>query len=157
MLGGCVALSAGALITFAGVAGRTSALLLAGTAVAGLGSTPAFMGAYGTIVAVARPNERAGLVAAIFTVGYLAFSLPAVIAGVATSHYGLHSTALVYAPVVAVLAASAAASLVVLRARAGRAAVRAAAYQDPPTGPPAVRPDAGRTAPATCSSPGSSR
>jgi MFS family permease len=157
MLGGCVALSAGALITFAGVAGRTSVLLLAGTAVAGLGSTPAFMGAYGTIVAVARPNERAGLVAAIFTVGYLAFSLPAVIAGVATSHYGLHSTALVYAPVVAVLAASAAASLVVLRARAGRAAVRAAAHQDPPPGPPAVRPDAGRTAPATCSSPGSSR
>jgi MFS family permease len=157
MLGGCVALSAGALITFAGVAGRTSVLLLAGTTVAGLGSTPAFMGAYGTIVAVARPNERAGLVAAIFTVGYLAFSLPAVIAGVATSHYGLHSTALVYAPVVAVLAASAAASLVVLRARAGRAAVRAAAHQDPPPGPPAVRPDAGRTAPATCSSPGSSR
>jgi hypothetical protein len=115
------------------------------------------MGAYGTIVAVARPNERAGLVAAIFTVGYLAFSLPAVIAGVATSHYGLHSTALVYAPVVAVLAASAAASLVVLRARAGRAAVRAAAHQDPPPGPPAVLPDAGRTAPATCSSPGSSR
>ena len=148
MLGGCVALSAGALITFVGVAGRTSALLLAGTAVAGLGWGPALMGAYGTIVALARPNERAGLVAAIFTVGYLAFSLPAVIAGVATSHYGLHSTALVYAPVVAVLAATAAASLVVRRARAGRAAARAAAYQDPPPGPPAVRPDAGRTAPA---------
>ena len=115
------------------------------------------MGSYGTVVAVADPEDRAGVIAAIFTVGYLAFSVPAVIAGVATSHYGLHGTALVYAPVVAVLAATAAASLVVRRARARRAAVRAAAHQDPPPGPPAVRPDAGRTAPATCCSPGSSR
>jgi MFS family permease len=157
MLGGCVALSAGALITFAGVAGRTSALLLAGTAVAGLGWGPAFMGAYSTITALARPNERAGLIATIFTVGYLAFSLPDVIAGVATSHYGLHSTALVYAPVVAVLAATAAASLVVRRARAGRAAVRAAAIKTHRPGhPPSSRTPAG-PAPATSSSPGSSR
>jgi hypothetical protein len=39
------------------------------------------MDAYSTITALARPNERAGLIATIFTVGYLAFSLPAVIAG----------------------------------------------------------------------------
>jgi MFS family permease len=110
MLGGCVALFAGAAITFVGIATRTSTIFLAGTAVAGLGWAPAFTGAYGTIVALARPGDRAGLIAAIFTVGYLAFSIPAVIAGVATSHYGLHNTALVYAPVVAVLAATAAAS-----------------------------------------------
>jgi MFS family permease len=54
--------------------------------------------------------DRSGLIAAIFTVGYLAFSIPAVIAGVATSRYGLHNTAPVYALVVAVLAATAAAS-----------------------------------------------
>jgi predicted MFS family arabinose efflux permease len=68
------------------------------------------MGAYGTIVALARPDDRAGLVAAIFTVGYLAFSVPALVAGVATSHFGLHKTALVYCAVVAVLAATAAGS-----------------------------------------------
>jgi MFS family permease len=69
MLGGCVALFAGAAITFAAIATRTSAVLLAGTAVAGLGWGPAFLGAYGTIVALASPEDRAGLVAAIFTVG----------------------------------------------------------------------------------------
>ena len=37
MLGGCVALFAGALITFAAIATRTPTLLLAGSAVAGLG------------------------------------------------------------------------------------------------------------------------
>jgi predicted MFS family arabinose efflux permease len=129
MLGGCVALFGGALITFVGIATRTSAVLLAGTAVAGLGWGPAFMGAYGTIVALARPDDRAGLVAAIFTVGYLAFSVPAVIAGVAASHYGLHRTALVYSAMVAALAATAASSFLVRRARTTRGPTPAA----PPT------------------------
>src|ERR1700729_1226639 len=121
----CEALFAGALITFAAIATRTPTLLLAGSAVAGIGWGPAFMGAYGTIVTLARPEDRAGLIAAVFTVGYLAFSIPAVIAGVATSQFGLHKPALVYCPVVALLAATAAGSVVVRRARAGRAAVRA--------------------------------
>ena len=124
--------------------------MLVGTAVAGLGWGPAFLGAYGTIVALARPEDRAGLVAAIFTVGYLAFSIPAVIAGVATSHYGLHKTALVYSSIVAVLAATAAGSVAVRRTRAGRATGRAAAQPEltvitppiaisPPTGVAAAR------------------
>ena len=117
MFGGCVALAVGALIMFVAVATRSSAVLLAGTAVAGLGWTPAFTGAYGTIVALARPEDRAGLISAIFTVGYLAFSIPVVIAGVAASHYGLHKTALVYSPVVALLAATAAGSFLIRRAR----------------------------------------
>jgi MFS family permease len=117
MLGGCAALSAGAVITFVAIATRTSAVLLAGSAVAGLGWGPAWMGAYETIVVLARPDERAGLVAAIFTVGYLAFSIPAVIAGIASAHYGLHETALVYSPVVAVLAATAAGGLLLRRGR----------------------------------------
>jgi MFS family permease len=117
MLGGCVTLLAGAAVTFVAIATRTPALLLAGTGLAGLGWGPAFMGAYGTIVALARPNQRAGLVAVIFTVGYLAFSVPALIAGVATSHYGLHETALVYLAVVGVLAASAVGGLRLRRAR----------------------------------------
>jgi MFS family permease len=115
MLGGCVALLAGAAITFVAIATRTSTVLLAGTAVAGLGWAPAFMGAYGTIVALARSDQRAGLVAAIYIVGYLAFSIPALIAGVATSHYGLHKTALVYLAVVGVLAATAAGSFLLRR------------------------------------------
>jgi len=46
-------------------------------------------------------------VTAIFTVGYLAFSVPALIAGVATMKFGLHSTALVYSASVAALSAAA--------------------------------------------------
>lgn len=44
-------------------------------------------------------------------VAYLAFSIPALIAGVATSRFGLYPTALVYSAAVAALAAVAAALL----------------------------------------------
>jgi hypothetical protein len=59
-------------------------------------------------MARAVSSDRAGLIAAISTVNYLAFGLPALIAGMATSHYGLHDTALVYSVVIALLAAAAA-------------------------------------------------
>jgi hypothetical protein len=48
------------------------------------------------------------LAAAIWIVFYLAFSIPVVIAGVATAHFGLHHTAEVYSAALAVLAAAAA-------------------------------------------------
>jgi len=80
-------------------------LLLAGSGAAGLGWCPAFIGAYRSIVGPGRPVDRAGLVAAIFAEGYLAFSVPAVTAVVASSRNGLHDTALVHTSVVAVLAA----------------------------------------------------
>jgi hypothetical protein len=62
--------------------------------------------------ALATPGQRAGLVAAIFTVLYLAFSVPALIAGVATTAFGLHSTALVYSAALAALALAATGILV---------------------------------------------
>jgi len=52
-------------------------------------------------------------VAAIYIVGYLAFSVPALIAGVATTTFGLHLTALVYSASLAVLAAAAVGILLV--------------------------------------------
>jgi hypothetical protein len=66
------------------------------------------LGSFRLPTAQATPGQRAGLVAAIYIAGYLAFSIPALIAGVTTTKYGLHSTALVYAASVAVLAAAAA-------------------------------------------------
>ena len=56
----------------------------------------------------AASSERAGLIAAISIVNYLAFGLPALIAGIATTHFGLHDTALVYSVVIALLAVAAA-------------------------------------------------
>jgi hypothetical protein len=107
MLAGCLFLLAGTAVTYGAIATTTSAALLAGTAVAGVGLGLAFLGAFRTITALATPGQRAGLVTAIFTVLYLAFSVPALIAGVATTTFGLRSTTLVYSASLAALAAAA--------------------------------------------------
>jgi MFS family permease len=109
MLAGCLALLAGAVMTLAAIETASAAAFLAGTAVAGAGvGTGFFAGAYRVLTALASPGQRAGLVAAIWIVFYLAFSIPVVIAGVATTHFGLHHTAEIYSAALAALAAAAA-------------------------------------------------
>jgi MFS family permease len=111
MLVGCLALLAGAVMTLAAIETASAAAFLAGTAVAGAGvGTGFFAGAYRILTALADGGQRAGLVAAIWVVFYLAFSVPVVAAGVATTHFGLHQTAVVYSGALAVLAAAAAGS-----------------------------------------------
>jgi MFS family permease len=119
MLAGCLILFAGMAITFGAIATGTAAAFLAGTAVAGVGFGLAFLGAFEMVTALAPPAERAGLVAAIFIVNFLAFSIPAVIAGWAVTRYGLHRTALVYCAVIAVLVAVAS-GLMMVRSHARR-------------------------------------
>ena len=96
MLTGCLSLLAGVAVTFGAIATTTSAAFLAGSTVAGAGFGLAFQGAFRMTTALAAPAQRAGLVTAVFVVGYLAFSVPALIAGVAATAFGLRSTALVY-------------------------------------------------------------
>ena len=124
MLGGCLGLLGGAMVTAAAIVASTPALLLLGTVLAGLGFGPANLGGYRVIMARAAASNRAGLIAAISIVNYLAFGLPALIAGIATSHFGLHHTALVYSVVIALLAVAAAGGLLFegsARTRAPRA------------------------------------
>jgi MFS family permease len=107
MLAGCLGLLLGAALTLAAIQTASAAAFLAGTAVAGAGFGTAMLGAFRTITARAAPGQRASLIAAYFIASYLAFCVPVVIAGVATTHVGLHRTALVYCAVIAVLAAAA--------------------------------------------------
>lgn len=107
MLVGCSLLLVGMGMTFAGIATSTTVVYLVGTGVAGAGFGIAYLGSFRMTTALAEPDQRAGLLAAIFIVAYLAFSVPALAAGVATTRFGLHATALVYAAALAVLAAAA--------------------------------------------------
>src|SRR3954464_4708888 len=139
MLGGCLVLIAGALVTFVSIETGTSAALFVGTAIAGLGFGPAFMGAYRTTVAAATSDDRTGLITAIYIVSYLATGIPAILAGIATSHYGLRQTALVYLLAVVVLAAVAISRLLVRQTAPGRAQ-HANRHADAPPGPGTVPP-----------------
>jgi len=148
MLGGCIGLLGGAVVTVAAVVTGTPALLLLGTVMAGLGFGPGNLGAYRVIMARATSSDRAGLIAAVSIVNYLAFGLPALIAGVATSHFGLHDTALVYSVVIALLAVAAAGGVLF----EGNASTRAPRAVEPPPelppGPCTVSPPAPRRTPA---------
>jgi len=112
MMTGCVALIAGAAVTFVAVALTSAGVFLAGIALAGIGVGTAFLGSFRVLSALATPGQRASLISAIFIAAYTAFSVPVVIAGLATSRYGLHGTGLAYCAAVAVLAAVALVSLV---------------------------------------------
>src|SRR3954451_9411618 len=104
------ALLLGALIFSVGIAGTLTALFATSTVllftaavVTGFGFGAAFLGAVATITAGVAPGFRAGLLASIFVVGYLAFSLPAIVAGIAAGHIGLTRTTEVYGAAVVVL------------------------------------------------------
>jgi MFS family permease len=105
MVGGCLFLLAGAGLTLGAVAGSVPVLFLLGTAVAGIGFGPAWTGVYRLLVSDVAPGDRAGLVAAVFIVAYLSFSVPVVIAGLASQRFGIRDTALVYSAAIAVLVA----------------------------------------------------
>ena len=92
-------------ITELAVALGSPAGLYAGSVLASLGFGPAFSAVFRSLAPLAPPDKRAGLLASIFIVVYLAFSLPAFIAGVAVTHYGLRDTTYVYGIVVMALAA----------------------------------------------------
>jgi MFS family permease len=111
MMIGCIALFAGAATTFAAVATTSTGVFLAGIAIAGTGVGTAFLGSFRVLSALATPGQRASLISAIFIEAYTAFSIPVVIAGTATSRFGLHRTGLVYCATVAGLAALALVSL----------------------------------------------
>ena len=98
-------------MTLAAIETASAAAFLAGTAVAGAGSgTGFFLGAYRILTPLADPGQRASLIAAIWIVVYLAFSVPVAIAGAAITHFGLHRTAVVYSAALTMLAAAAAGS-----------------------------------------------
>jgi MFS family permease len=82
LLAGCLALVAGVVMTLAAIETASAAAFLVGTAVAGAGvGTGFFAGAYRVLTPLARPGQRAGLVAAIWVVFYLAFSVPVLAGG----------------------------------------------------------------------------
>ena len=103
VLWGAIALLVGVGITVGGIEAPSAALLLVGTPVAGVGFGLAFLGGFRILSALAPPSERARMVATIYVVCYLALSLPAIAAGVAVTHSGLHDASLGYATFVGAL------------------------------------------------------
>jgi MFS family permease len=95
-----VLLTVGTATTLVGVALESIALAAAGTVIAGIGFGGSALACFGTLARLAAPQERGEVFAVAFVISYLAFSLPAVVAGFAATSFGLHTTAIVYGLVV---------------------------------------------------------
>jgi MFS family permease len=104
-------LSAGTALTLAGVETHSAALAGAGTVVAGVGFGGSALASFGTLSRLAAPGERSELFAVALVIAYLAFSLPALAAGVGSSTFGLHATTIVYGLFIVALGILAMASL----------------------------------------------
>ncbi len=89
-------LAAGMVVTLAGIETSRPLLAAAGTLVAGVGFGAAALGGFGTLSRLAAPTERGSVFAFALVVCYLAFSLPALAAGLAATSFGLRPTTLVY-------------------------------------------------------------
>jgi predicted MFS family arabinose efflux permease len=91
-----ILLAAGMLVTLLGVEADSAALAAVGTVIAGVGFGSSALGCFGTLARIAAPDERGELFAVAYVISYLAFSLPAVLAGFATTSIGLHTTTVIY-------------------------------------------------------------
>jgi predicted MFS family arabinose efflux permease len=122
MVAGMLTLLVGVGLTVLAVQVTSTAGFFIGTAVAGAGFGGGFQGALRTVVPLAAPHQRAGVLSSLYVVSYLALGAPAVGGGFLVDHVGVLTTARDYAAVVMVLAAGA---LVATLAHARRSMVRA--------------------------------
>jgi MFS family permease len=102
LLGGTL-LPAGLVLILLGVHSASLALFFLGTLVAGCGFGAGFLGAVRSLVPLALPHERAGLMSAFYVLSYLAFCLPSLLAGNLTRSFGLVATTDGYGAVLIVL------------------------------------------------------
>ncbi|MVV48139.1 MFS transporter [Pseudomonas sp. PB120] len=117
LLGGTL-LPTGVVLLLLGVHAASLPLFFLGTLIAGCGFGSGFMGAVRSLVPLALPHERAGLMSAFYVLSYLAFCLPALLAGNLTRTFGLVATTDGYGAVLIVL--SVGALLALLRQRSAQ-------------------------------------
>ena len=101
---GTSTLSLGVAVSMFGIQQQQVAALLAGTVIAGAGFGSTFSGTFRALLPTAEPHQRAGLLSAFYVQSYLAFSLPAVAAGLSVPLIGLSTAAYLYGATIILLA-----------------------------------------------------
>ncbi len=104
LIAGAVALVIGVGTSLVGVQWHSITAFFAGSIVAGLGFGAGFNGTLRTLAPLAEAHERAGLMATFYVLSYLAFSVPAIAAGLLAGHVGLQAAATLYGVMLVVLA-----------------------------------------------------
>lgn len=99
-----VLLAVGVALLLVAVQSASLWLFFVASVIAGFGFGGGFMGSVRSIVSLALPHERAGLMSAFYVLSYLAFCVPALLAGNLSRVFGLIATTDGYGAVLIVLA-----------------------------------------------------
>ena len=97
-------LAIGVTLILTAVHSASLPLFFIATLIAGSGFGAGFLGALRSVVPLALPHERAGLMSAFYVLSYLAFCVPSLLAGNLTRTFGLIATTDGYGVVLIVLA-----------------------------------------------------
>ena len=101
---GAVLLAVGVALILTAVHSASLPLFFIATLIAGGGFGSGFLGALRSVLPLALPHERAGLMSAFYVLSYLAFCVPSLLAGNLTRTFGLIATTDGYGVVLIVLA-----------------------------------------------------
>ncbi|MBW1248839.1 MFS transporter [Pseudomonas tolaasii] len=115
-------LAVGVALLLVAVQSASLPLFFVASVVAGFGFGGGFMGSIRSIVSLALPHERAGLMSAFYVLSYLAFCLPALLAGNLSRVYGLIVTTDGYGAALIVLSLGALVGLLLQGSAKARAA-----------------------------------
>lgn len=99
------ALFAGVALMLAGAHFHSLAMVLGASVVAGTGFGSGFQGALRSMIPLAAAHERGALLSAIYIASYLAFSVPAIVAGVSAAKLGLMPVTYAYGSMLMLFAA----------------------------------------------------
>jgi hypothetical protein len=105
MVTGAGALLGGVAVVLTGLALRSAPVFFAGATIAGVGFGAGFRGAIRSVVPLAAPSERAGVLSVVFSVSYVSMGLPSVLGGVLAVHGGVMAASREYGGAVMALAA----------------------------------------------------
>ena len=100
---GTIALAAGSALSLIALGIASLPAYLVAAAVTGMGFGTAFFGVVGSLAPRIPATQRADAFAVIFLLAYLAFGVPAVVAGLLVAPLGLEATCIGYGAVVIVL------------------------------------------------------
>ncbi|MDY7534600.1 MFS transporter [Pseudomonas sp. Bout1] len=118
---GAMLLAVGVALILTAVHSASLPLFFIATLIAGGGFGSGFLGALRSVLPLALPHERAGLMSAFYVLSYLAFCVPSLLAGNLTRTFGLIATTDGYGAVLIVLALSALVALLLQDSAKSRA------------------------------------
>jgi len=102
---GCAGLIAGMVLVGASLPVRSLAMLIGGAVIAGLGQGMSFRAGLGSVTSASPPDKRGEITSSYFVMLYIGIAIPVIGEGAAAKAFGLIVASMVFAALVAILAA----------------------------------------------------